>query len=53
VLVVGHSNTTPDFVNKVLNLKKYDDIDDLNNANLYIVTITPNAATSQLLYIPF
>ena len=40
VLVVGHSNTTPAFVNAVLGTKKYGDIDDKNNANLYIVTIS-------------
>lgn len=40
VLVVGHSNTTPAFVNAVLGTKKYDDMDDSNNAGLYIVTIS-------------
>jgi len=40
VLVVGHSNTTPMFVNAVLGEKKYDAIDDSNNANVYIVSIT-------------
>jgi broad specificity phosphatase PhoE len=39
VLVVGHSNTTPMFVNKILGKEKYKDIDDKNNANLYVVTI--------------
>jgi broad specificity phosphatase PhoE len=42
VLVVGHSNTTPAFVNAVLGEKKYDNIDDNNNANLYIVSISPS-----------
>ncbi len=42
VLVVGHSNTTPAFVNAVLGTKKYENIDDNNNANLYIVTISPS-----------
>ena len=40
VLVVGHSNTTPNFVNAVIKKDKYPQIDDNNNANLYIVTIT-------------
>lgn len=40
VLIVGHSNTTPAFVNAVLGTKKYPDIDDHNNGNLYIVTIS-------------
>ena len=38
VLVVGHSNTTPQFVNAILGTKRYSDIQDNNNANLYIVT---------------
>jgi len=38
VLVVGHSNTTPQFVNAILGTKQYTDIQDDNNANLYIVT---------------
>lgn len=42
VLVVGHSNTTPMLVNALLGKKKYADIRDDNNANLYILTITNN-----------
>ena len=41
VLVVGHSNSTPSFVNKLLGEDKYEQIDESNNANLYIVTILP------------
>ena len=51
VLVVGHSNTTPKFVNNVLGIQKYGDIDDSNNGNLYIVTITGSTITDQLLTI--
>ena len=40
VLVVGHSNTTPAFVNAVLGEEKYPAIDDTNNGNLYTLTIT-------------
>lgn len=39
VLVVGHSDTTPKFVNLILGKKKYKDIDDRNNNNLYKVVI--------------
>jgi len=39
VLIVGHSNTTAGFVNKLIGKEVYPDIDDTNNANLYIVTI--------------
>ncbi len=51
VLIVGHSNTTPQFVNKILETKKYPDIDDSNNSNLYIVTISNNITTYILLKI--
>jgi len=49
VLVVGHSNTTPFFANNILGKEKYQQIDDHNNANLYIVTVTNNTKTGVLL----
>lgn len=51
VLVVGHSNTTNAFANKVLGEEKYAQIDDSNNSNLYIVTVVDGKATSVLLKI--
>lgn len=51
VLVVGHSNTTPDFVNKLLGKEKYKHIDDSNNANLYIVTIFKDTISDTLLLV--
>ncbi|MCO4821261.1 MAG: histidine phosphatase family protein [Flavobacteriaceae bacterium] len=51
VLVVGHSNTTPAFVNSVLGTKKHPNIDDNNNANLYIVTISPSGEMSDVLLV--
>ena len=39
VLVVGHSNTTPAFVNSILGEEKYGEIDDSVFGNLYIVKI--------------
>ena len=51
VLVVGHSNTTPVFVNKIIGIEKYKLIDDKNYGNLYIVEITENAITDKLLYL--
>ncbi|MFH4965757.1 histidine phosphatase family protein [Gaetbulibacter sp. M235] len=51
VLVVGHSNTTPDFVNSVLGHKKYNEIKDNNNSNLYIVTVFGDSISDVLLYI--
>ncbi len=51
VLVVGHSNTSPEFVNAVLGTKKYDHMEDDNNGNLYIVTLNNGNATDMLLRI--
>jgi len=51
VLVVGHSNTTPQFVNAILGIDRYTDIQDNNNANLYIVTRIKEETTSVLLKI--
>ncbi|MGY8887110.1 MAG: SixA phosphatase family protein [Flavobacteriales bacterium] len=39
VLVVGHSDTTPQFVNAIIAEKKYDDIADNENGLLYKVTL--------------
>jgi len=49
VLVVGHSNSTPKFVNSILKEEKYENIDDSNNANLYVVIITGDIITDSLL----
>ncbi len=46
VLVVGHSNTTPQFVNLLLGEDKYTQIDDNENGTLFIVTIVDGIATS-------
>ena len=51
VLVVGHSNTIPGFVNSLINERVYNQIDDLNNSNLYIVKICDNVVSHNLLYI--
>ena len=39
VLVVGHSNTTPAFVNAIIGKKEHSSIDDSDNGKLFIVTI--------------
>lgn len=49
VLVVGHSNTIPFFVNKLINKKEYQQIEDNNNTNLYIVTIKGNEVANVLI----
>jgi 2,3-bisphosphoglycerate-dependent phosphoglycerate mutase len=51
VLVVGHSNTTPQFVNAIIGENKYPQIQDDNNSNLYVVTLVNNAITSIVLKI--
>lgn len=48
VLVVGHSNTTPVFANKILGEKKYENMDENDNASLYIVTIKGDQKTSKI-----
>ncbi|MUP46290.1 phosphoglycerate mutase [Gramella sp. BOM4] len=51
VLIVGHSNTTPQFVNAILGEKKYQDLDDSENGGLFIVQVAPDGTkTSQVLY---
>lgn len=49
VLIVGHSNTTPAFANRLLRKEMFESIDDSNNGNLYIVTVTGETRTVQLL----
>lgn len=50
VLVVGHSNSTPDFVNKMLGEEKYEAMDDYDNGSLFIVQVTGKNVTSNRLY---
>ncbi|MBA6151162.1 SixA phosphatase family protein [Gelidibacter maritimus] len=51
ILVVGHSNTIPDFVNNVIGHEKYNDIEDTNNGNLFIITIIDGVSSDMLLTI--
>ena len=48
VLVVGHSNTTPVFANKILGEKKYEWMKDDDNASLFIVTIKGDEIISKV-----
>lgn len=48
-LVVGHSNTIPGFVNELINEEYYTQIDDLNNSNLYVVSICDSKITHKLI----
>ncbi len=49
VLVVGHSDSTPDFVNKLIGHEKYDPIDDGQNGSLFIVEIVGGTTTDMRL----
>lgn len=49
VLIVGHSNTIPNFVNQMINQNMYGDIDDSTFGNLYILTIIDDSISHQLL----
>ena len=49
VLVVGHSNTTPELVNKMIGQEKYQQIDDHQNGSLFIVEIVNDIATDMRL----
>ncbi len=48
VLVVGHSNTTPAFTNTILDEEIYENMDDNDNASLYIVTVTGDKKESKI-----
>ncbi len=49
ILVVGHSNTTPQMVNLLLGDDKYQTIDDSENGTLFIVKIVNGVATDSRL----
>ena len=49
VLIVGHSNTIPGFVNELINDQVYSQIDDLNNSNLYIVSLCESNISHRLI----
>lgn len=45
VVVVGHSNTTPNFANAILNTEEAPEIDESDYGNLYIVTVDGEVRT--------
>jgi phosphohistidine phosphatase SixA len=49
VLIVGHSNTTPQFANALLGKEKYSSIDESVYGNLYILSLSNPKSTSTLL----
>jgi len=48
ILIVGHSNTTPMFTNKILGEKKYQWMKDDDNSSLFIVTISGDKKSSRI-----
>ncbi|NNE77112.1 MAG: histidine phosphatase family protein [Pricia sp.] len=50
VLIVGHSNTTPELVNLMIGDDKYYEMDDRDNGSLFIVQFINENATSQRLH---
>lgn len=48
-VVIGHSNTIPKFVNNLINEDYYEQIDDLNNSDLYIVSHCNSDLTHKLI----
>ena len=49
ILIVGHSNTTPTVTNQLLGQEVYEQIDESDYSNLYILTIIDNKKSSVLL----
>jgi len=47
IVIVGHSNTTPKLVNTLLGEKKYEEIPDQDNNDLFIVTLKKNKPTAK------
>ena len=47
IVIVGHSNTTPELVNSLLGERKYKDIADSENNNLFVVTLNKNKTTAK------
>ena len=39
ILIVGHSNTTPQFANKILKMDAYESMSDDDNASLYMISL--------------
>jgi len=53
VLIVGHSNTTPEFVNAILGFEKFNKMKDNDNSSLFIIKEIKGDATIERLSINF
>ncbi len=50
VLIIGHSNSTPAFVNQLIGKEKYGPMDDYDNGSLFIVQIVGDEVTDTRLH---
>ena len=48
ILISGHSNTTPDMVNRLIDEKKYEDMLDTDNKSLYVVKLIDSTASVEV-----
>ena len=53
ILISGHSNTTPDMVNRLINEKKYEDMLDSDNKSLYVVKLIDSSINVEVRSISF
>ncbi len=49
IVVAGHSNTIPDLVNKLIGEQKYEQLDDSDYSNIFVVTLFENNVSHYLL----
>lgn len=52
ILIVGHSNSTPDLANRIINDNVYLPIDEAVFGNLYIIVVSNNVVSHQLAEMP-
>ncbi|TPD72137.1 SixA phosphatase family protein [Flavobacterium microcysteis] len=50
LLIVGHSNTIPNYINKLLGASKYEDIPESEFGNLYRITVTDEKISDELIH---
>ena len=51
IVIVGHSNTIPMYVNKLIGENKYPDIDEAEFGNIFIITLENGRVSHELLKI--
>ncbi len=49
IVVAGHSNTIPDLVNKLIGEQKYEQLDDGDYSNIFVVTLFEDNVSHYLL----